>query len=412
MLLDGLKTIDALRSEGARILLRADLNEPVNAETLKLEDHRKIAASASTIGELLRRGASVVILAHQGRPGDADFIQLHEHHTVLNSMLGGTVDYDDGVVDDRALRKIEALKQGSALLLGNVRQLEYEQKSDSAQGHAQRELVKVLSPHFDYFVNDAFAAIHRPHCSMVGFTATLPSAAGRLMEEELRHISPVVDEVSRPSVFIFGGKKFSDFLPVLEGVVAREQVDEILLAGHLANAFLLSAGKSVDRQTEMSIRKDAGDEFFSRARMLLDSGKIVLPADLGFNIGGRRMDIEVDAWPEDGVPMDIGARTIQDYCNRIRNSRTVFISGPPGVYEKEEFSAGTKEIMKAAVESRAYTVAGGGHTGAAAEKFGFSGRLSYISTGGGALEALISGRRIQVLDDLRASASRFSSAFS
>jgi phosphoglycerate kinase len=409
MLLDGIRTLDDIRVRGKRILVRSDLNEPVDSQG-RIEDDRKIRASARTISELLSGGASVAVMAHQGRPGEKDFIPLQQHFEVLQQILGNSIEYSEQVIGEETLSKIRSLKPGRALLLGNVRRLDYEQKSDSAEAHSKRELVQQLSPYFDYFVNDAFAAIHRPHCSIVGFTAVLPSVIGRLMEDELLHLSPLIDNPARPSVYLFGGKKFSDFLPVLEGVVSRENVDTVMLSGLLAVAFLAADGRT-DTATANSIMKEAGDGFFSKAASLMRGGKILLPSDFGFDVGGKRVDSAIEHWPDGGRPLDIGSKTIEHYSKILRGAGTVFISGPPGVYEIQEFSLGTRALFEAAAEGGAYVVAGGGHTSSAASRFEMDRKFSYISTGGGALEALISGKRLQVLEEMRKSAEKFASEF-
>lgn len=412
MLLDGIRTIDSLELKNSRLLLRLDLNSPVDRKTGKIESTGKIVAAARTLDELLSRGAAVAILAHQGRPGDYDFISLKEHCDILREATRKNISFVEDICGETALRFISELRSGEAILLDNVRRLDYEQKSLSAEEHAGRELVVKLSPHFDYFVNDAFAAIHRPHCSVTGFTFTLPSAAGRLMEDELSHISILLDNPSRPSVYVFGGKKFSDFLPVLRSVASDRNVDAILLTGMLSIAFLFSTGVKMDERVSAELLKEADEHFIGEARHLLSSSeKIRLPSDLAFNVGGQRVEADTSRWPAGCEAWDIGAETISAYTGILKQARTVFISGPAGVYEHEGFDTGTRAIFEAGGGNGKYSVIGGGHTAAAASQLGYSGTFSYVSTGGGALEALLSRQPLTVLEDLRKSALKFKDRF-
>ncbi|MEM3852066.1 MAG: phosphoglycerate kinase [Methanomassiliicoccales archaeon] len=410
MLLDGIKTLDDFSVNGKHILVRLDINVPVDRKSLRIEGDRKIRAATRTISELLSKGAAVVILAHQGRPGDYDFIPLQQHFETLKNMVK-RIEYTEDILGADASERIKKLGEGEALLLGNVRKIEYEQKSAAASIHASSEMVKLLAPHFDYFVNDAFAAVHRPHCSMVGFTPVLPSAIGRLMEEELRHISPLVDNPKHPVSYLFGGKKTGGFTDVLDAVVSNPNVDTIMLAGFLGVAFLVAEGAISDAALEEEILHEAGSDFPAKAATLLRSRKILLPEDLAYDMEGRRESF-VSEWPQGARPLDIGERTIEQFCGQIASSSTVFISGPPGMYEREEFASGTKRILETAARRGIYAVAGGGHTSSAAERFGVADKLSYVSTGGGALEAIISGKRLQVLSDLRESAIKFKDRYS
>lgn len=412
MLLDGIRTLDSFSARGKKILLRLDLNSPIDRKSGTIQDSSKIAASAGTLRELLSENAAVVILAHQGRPGEYDFTSMEEHCRIIKGLTGSAISYVPDVCAASALSEIERLRPGRALLLDNVRKLDYEQKNASASDHAGRELVTALSPCFDFFVNDAFAAIHRAHCSMAGFTRTLPSAIGRLMESELTGTSKLLDNPSKPVAYVFGGKKFSDFMPVLESVCSDSAVETVLLSGYLAIAFLMSSGIRVDSDTGQKIASEADGRFMERASKLIqESGKVHLPSDMAFDRDGVRVEKSIHRWPEDLSAFDIGSETIRDYTRILSAARTVFISGPAGVYERRGFDTGTIALFSAAAVPGKFSMAGGGHTSAAAKQLGFAERFSYISTGGGALEALISGKQLPVLDYLKESAIRFSSSF-
>ncbi len=383
----GFRTLDDFDVMGRRILLRIDINSPVDEKTLRLVDGSKIRQSVATVRELMDRNARVAIIAHQGRPGDYDYIPLNEHAAFLSQYLGRRVRYIDDLFGEYALKAITALNEGDAILLKNVRFLPEEQAKKTPEEHAESQLVKVLAPKFDLFVNDAFASSHRSHASLVGFTVVLPSAAGRLMEREVTTLTTVFQKPKRPSTFIFGGTKFLDALPILEKLADRENVDNIIVAG--------LAGMT--------------DETAERAKKLIDrhGNKIHLPVDAAIDDDGKRKECAFDQIPEDGAIMDIGPDSIRKFRRIISQSKTVFLSGPPGVFEKDPFCVGTCELFKEITSSDAFSVIGGGHSCAAANKFGFTDKISYVSTGGGALERLMLGKEMPVVEALKASAKKF-----
>ena len=405
----GFHTLDDFDVRGRRTLLRIDVNSPVDEKTLRLQDGSKIKSSVSTIRELMDRGARIAIMAHQGRPGDYDFIPLNEHAAYLSQYLGRRVRYVDDLMGRHAVNAIEALAEGEAVLLKNVRDFPEEQAKKSPEEHAESQLVKSLSPLFDMFVNDAFASSHRSHASLVGFTAVMPSAAGRLMEREIRTLTQVFQSPKRPSTFIFGGTKFADALPIIEKLSEKEHVDNILVAGLAGYAFLWALGKKVGSKTETLLKKDLNDEVVQGARRLIQARgkKLHLPEDAAIDVEGQRVETGLDALPDDASIRDIGPKTIEEFKRIISGSKTVFLSGPPGMFEKEAFCKGTCELLSAIVESEAFSVIGGGHSTAAANKFSFIGRISYVSTGGGALERLMLGRQMPAVEALKASAKRF-----
>jgi phosphoglycerate kinase len=405
----GFHTLDDFCVRGKRVLLRIDVNSPVDEKTLRLQDGSKIKQSVSTVRELMDRGAKTAIMAHQGRPGDYDFIPLNEHAAYLSQYLGRRVRYVDDLMGRHAIKAIEMLGEGEAILLKNVRDFPEEQAKKTPEEHAESQLVRSLSPMFDLFVNDAFASSHRSHASLVGFTAVLPSAAGRLMEREVKTLTHVFMSPKRPSTFIFGGTKFADALPVIEKLSERDHVDNILIAGLAGYAFLWVLGKKVGSKTEALVKKDLPDEIVEGARKLMVTRgkKLHLPEDAAIDVDGHRVEYKLEDIPDDAAVKDIGPATISRFRDIIMGSRTVFLSGPPGVFEKEAFSRGTCEIFSAITESEAFSVIGGGHSTAAANKLGFIDKISYVSTGGGALERLMLGKQMPVVEALKASAKKF-----
>ena len=405
----GFHTLDDFDVCGRRVLLRIDINSPVDERTLRLEDGSKIGSSVPTIRELLDRGARVAILAHQGRPGDYDFIPLNEHASYLTQYLGRKVKYVDDLLGSYALKMIDGLGDGDAILLKNVRDFPEEQAKKAPEEHAGSKLVKTLAPKFVLFVNDAFGSSHRSHASLVGFTPVLPSAAGRLMEKEVKTLTQVIHHPHRPSTFIFGGTKFADALPIIENLADRSTVDNVLIAGLAGYAYLSILGQNIGSFTEKLVKKDITPEVEEQAKKLFvkHKAKIHLPEDAAVDDGGRRKEYAMANVPQDGAIKDIGSATIRKFCDVVMRSKTVFLSGPPGVFEKDEFSKGTSDLFEAIVSSEAFSVIGGGHSSAAANKLGVKDKFSYVSTGGGALERLMLGREMPAVEALRASAKKF-----
>ena len=404
----GFHTLDDFDVMGRKVLLRIDINSPVDEKTLRLVDGSKIRSSVTTLRELLDRSARVAILAHQGRPGDYDYIPMNEHAAFLTQYLGRRVRYVDDLLGSHALKAIDALNDGESILLKNVRFFPEEQAKKTPEEHAQTNLVRILAPKFDLFVNDAFASSHRSHASLVGFTAVLPSAAGRLMEKEVTTLTRVFQKPNRPSTFIFGGTKFVDALPVLEKLAARETVDNIMVAGLAGYAFLWLLGRNIGSRTERLASKDVTQEIRDRATKLISEHgtKIYIPIDAAVEDEGRRRECVIDEIPPDAAILDIGQKTIDEFGRLISSSKTVFLSGPPGMFEKDEFSKGTEGVFRAITTSEAFSVIGGGHSSAAANKFGVYDKISYVSTGGGALERLMLGKEMPVVEALKASAKR------
>ena len=404
----GFLTLDDFNVKGKRVLVRLDINSPVDEATLRLEDGSKVESAVPTVKELLDRMARVTILAHQGRPGEYDFITLNEHAEYLSRFTGKRVRFVNDIFGPHAQAAVDSLGDGECVLLQNVRNFSGEQLKLSPQEHARSALVTTLAPRFDLFVNDAFASSHRSHASLVGFTAVLPSAAGRLMEREIKALSEVIQKPSRPSTYIFGGTKFADALPVIRRLAESDVVDHILVAGLAGFAYQWILGELRTSETADHFRKVIDDTTGENARALIEKhgDKISLPIDGAVADEGARKEYVLEDMPEDASMMDIGSGTIQRFVEIIEKSRTILLSGPPGVYEREEFSTGTRMVYEAIASSDAFSVIGGGHSGAAASKLGMRDRFSYISTGGGAIERMIMGKKMPVIEALREAAGR------
>ncbi|MCW4052652.1 MAG: phosphoglycerate kinase, partial [Candidatus Bathyarchaeota archaeon] len=227
-----IQTLDDFNVKGKTVLVRVDFNSPIDPETNKvLDDVRIRTHGETTIKELAQKGAKVIILAHQGRPGEADFISLEQHAGLLARILKKPVKYVDDLYGNVAKQAIKSLANGEILVLKNVRTNPEEQKKGSPEEHSKTEFVKALSAMADLFVSDAFAAAHRSHISIVGFTAVLPSVAGRIMERELGALGRALEKPEKPCVYILGGAKADDALRISEHVLGEQIADCVLTGG-------------------------------------------------------------------------------------------------------------------------------------------------------------------------------------
>ncbi|MEM3732891.1 MAG: phosphoglycerate kinase, partial [Candidatus Bathyarchaeia archaeon] len=228
-------TLDDLNLNGKTVFLRVDINCPLNPETKRIIDDFRIKASALTLKELIDKNAKIVVLAHQGRPGDWDFISLKEHAEKFKE-LGFKIEFINEVYGDKVLNAIKKLEKGEVILLENVRFNPEEMLEKTPEEHSKSNFIQFLAPLGDFFINDAFSAAHRSQCSLVGFTTVMPSAAGRLMESEIKNLSRLF-YAEKPSIAILGGAKFSDSIKIINALLNRG-FDKILLAGLTAQAFL------------------------------------------------------------------------------------------------------------------------------------------------------------------------------
>lgn len=392
-----LLTIDDAVLEGKTVLVRVDFNSSIDLDTRRVLDDTRIRTHArTTIKELVQKGARVVILAHQGRPGEPDFTPLKEHAQVLSRALNSPVKYVDDVFGKRAQKAISELENGEVLVLDNVRTFPDEQKKGTVEEHAKKEMVQKLAPLVDLFVNDAFAAAHRAHVSIIGFTGVLPSVAGRIMERELESLSKVLENPEKPCVFILGGAKADDCLEISKHVLDNDVADYVLTGGVAGHVFLVAKGFNLGSPNMDLLEKKKLMNIVPGIRELTQSypGKIKVPSDLAVEDDGERREISVNDLPTDFPIFDIGVKTVEDYAEVIRSAKSIVVSGPLGVYENSGFAFGTREVFGEVAKSEAFSLAGGGHTIAALQEFALSDKISYISTAGGALIDFLMGKKL------------------
>jgi len=401
-------TLDDFNLENKTVLLRVDFNMPLDKNTLDILDTTRIEKALPTIEELIQKQAKTVILAHQGRQGSWDFIPLKRHAKALGRLIGKDVKYVNDIYGENAKNAIKNMQNGDILFLGNVREFSGETEKKSPEEHAKSKLVQNLYPLADIFVNDAFAAAHRSQCSLVGFASVLPSCAGRLMEKELTTLREIVEDPEKPSVFLFGGAKFSDVIVTIERLLENKTADKIMLTGLPANAFLKAEGIDLGDKNEEMLGKEGTSENYDEIKKLLVKYKdsIYLPLDFAQQKNTDRSEIEVSELPTNYNLYDIGEKTIENFKNILSDAKTVFLSGPCGVFENPTFMKGTKEIFTFVADSDVFSIVGGGHTVAAVEQLGLDGKMSHISTGGGSLEKFMMGEKLPVVEALKKAKNR------
>lgn len=403
-------TLDDFELENKTVLLRVDFNLPLDKNTFEVLDTTRIKRALPTIKELVSKNAKTVIIAHQGRQGSWDFINLEKHAKATSDLLGQTVTFIDDIYGEKAIDSIKNMQPGQVIMLDNVRKYDGETDKKTPEEHSQSELVQKLYPLADLYVNDAFAAAHRKQCSLTGFTAVMPSAAGRLLEKELTTLGEIIANPEKPSVFLFGGAKFSDVIKTIERLLDNNTADKIILTGLPANAFLKAKGYNLGEKNEELLSKEGTPENYEEIKQLLNkySENIFLPTDFAIDADNQRQEINTEELPSQHNLFDIGDKSIEYFKDVINDAKTVFLSGPCGVFENNLFMHGTEEIFKYITNTNAFTIVGGGHTVAAVEKLGIDQKIRHISTGGGSLEKFMMGEKLPVVEALKTAKNRFS----
>jgi len=414
-LISGIRPLEAFDYSGKTVLLRIDINSPIDPVTKKIVNDNRIRKSIPTIKYLLDNKAKLAIIAHQGDTLDYhNLIPMAEHAEKLSYYLGAKVKYVDDVAGPAAQEAVKNLKPGEAVLLGNLRYLceEVSTFEDAVKLKPEEMLntylVRNLAPLMDYYVNDAFAAAHRNAPSMVAFQEILPTAGGKLLIDEVEALAKVMEAPEKPSVFILGGLKVSDAFGMMKQVLENGTADKILTGGVTGEIMLIAQGISIGEKKEKFIKDRSLDVFISQAREYLNDypGRIVVPLDLAFEKDGQRNEITVDKLPVNEMFMDIGARTIELFKSIIETAGTIFVNGPMGVYENKTFEHGTREIWNAVASAEGYSVIGGGDTVSAASRFIDLGKINYVCTAGGAMVRFLSGKRLPLIEAMRKASQR------
>ena len=379
------QTIADIDIAGKRVLIRADLNVPL--EKGKVSDDTRIVAALPTIRYVLAYNATPIVCSHLGRPKgkpEAKY-SLKPVAERLAQLLGCRVQMAPDCIGPEAERMAATMPRGDVLLLENLRFHEEEEANDPKFAQALASLA-------DVYVNDAFGSAHRAHASTVGVTAYLPAVAGFLMEKELTFLGQALASPSRPFVSLLGGAKVSDKIEVIHNLLAK--VDWLLVGGGMANTFLKAQGKAVGESLVENDKLDVAQS------LLRDGGqKLVLPVDV---LVADRLDeqaqtrsVSVNAVPAGWRILDIGPQTVELFSRYLGTARTVVWNGPMGVFEMEPFSAGTFAMAHALARlADATTIVGGGDSASAVERAGVAEQISHISTGGGASLEFLGGKEL------------------
>jgi len=397
-------TLDDVNASNKKILLRIDINSPVDKKTGKLLDDSRIKAHAYTVKNLLERDNAIVILSHQGRPGDDDFISLQQHAELLSKYIGTNVEFIEDIIGPYAIEKVKKIEKGQIYLLENVRLVSEELIEAPPAQQAKTFLVRKLSPLFDIYVNDAFAAAHRSQPSLVGFPIVLPSAAGKVMEKEVSALAKIFNPEDSPKIFVLGGGKVSDTLKIIEHLAKNRVADRILTGGLVAELFAAAKGINLGKANMQVLESKGLLSLIPRARKLLLSGA---PIEIPVDFVTEKQNGETSEEPANninGTIKDIGSTTIEIYSSFIKEAKVITMRGPMGIIEDERFRNGTKSLLKSAFESPGYVIIGGGHMISMVEKgIEINENKVHISTGGGALLLFLAGDKLPALEALHLS---------
>ncbi|RFS84058.1 phosphoglycerate kinase [Actinomadura spongiicola] len=395
-----MRTIDDLDVAGRRVLVRADLNVPLDGGAIT--DDGRIRASLPTIETLRAGGARVIVCAHLGRPkGKANpEFSLAPVAARLGELLGADVAFASDVVGDSARATVDALADGDVALLENLRFEPGETSKDDAERGAFADRLAALA---DLYVGDGFGAVHRRHASVYDVPGRLPHAAGGLIATEVGVLKRLTEHVERPYAVVLGGSKVSDKLGVIDNLLGK--ADRILIGGGMVFTFLRAQGHEVGTSLLEEDQLDTVRDYLRRAE---DTGvEFVLPVDVvaatAFSADADHGVVAADAIPSDRMGLDIGPESGELFAARLADARTVFWNGPMGVFEMKPYEHGTRAVAQGLIDSGAFTVVGGGDSAAAVRRLGFDeAAFSHISTGGGASLEYLEGKTLpglQALED-------------
>jgi phosphoglycerate kinase len=391
------RTLDHADVKGKRVLVRADLNVPV--ENGVVSDATRIERMAPAILEIADKGAKVILLSHFGRPKGRDASQsLKPVAAEVAHTIKRPIKFVDDCVGEKAERAVAAMRNGNILCLENTRFYPGEEKNDPA-------FVAQLARLGDLFVNDAFSVSHRAHASTEGLSHVLPAFAGRTLQAELEAFEKVLDKPTRPVVAIVGGAKISTKLDLLSNLLAK--VDVLIIGGAMANTFLMAQGKAVGHSLVERDLLDTAQKIMDQARAA--KREIVLPVDAvvaeKFEANAPSRVVDVDHVGDADMILDIGPKSIEQAISVLARAKTLVWNGPFGAFEMEPFDTGTVEVAKAAAEltqaGKLVTVAGGGDTVAALNVAGVVDRFTYVSTAGGAFLEWLEGKPLPGVEVLR-----------
>ena len=395
-------TIRELGCEGKTVLLRLDLNSPIDPTTNLILDDKRFREHLPTIRALSE--SRVVIATHQSRPGKKDFTPLEAHAEKLEHLLGKPVTYVDSIFGKHARESVHAMKIGEVLMLENVRFNAEENLTLKPEDAKKMHLVKKLAAMADVFVNDAFGTAHRSQPTVVGLPMIMRSAGGLLMEREVSTLSRVFSGAPRPVCMVLGGTKVDDSIDVARHVLDNGIADQVIVIGVVANVFLIAAGYNIGKPSAQLIAQLKYQPEIEKAKEILarHRDRVVMPESVAVKQDNHRVEYAVDKIPDDSPVLDLGMDAVATLVHEIRKAGTVVFNGPAGVFEDADFATGTYELLRAASKVE-FSVVGGGHTAVVIEKLGIEKDFTHISTGGGACIEFLTGKKLPAVDALEQS---------
>ena len=399
-----LLTLDDFDLKGKTIFLRVDMNCPIDPNTMEISGTRRIEEATETINAI--KDSKLVVASHQGRVGNKDYTGMKKHAEVLEKLLNRKIKYIEDVIGTTAQNEIKNLKAGDILLLDNLRLCAEENYEFSSADAAKTIMVQRLQKLFDLCVLDSFPSAHRSHPSIVGFAHVLPACAGKIVEREVRKLDEIMMVAKAPHVIVLGGSKVGDRLEAVKMLIKKGRADHVLLTGLIGNVFMRAQARI---KAPLGIERE--EEMVAKAHAMIGEYPDVFstPVDVAIDKDGSRVEVDVRDLNKEDIIYDVGHKTVEHYNKMISGAGTVFISGPPGYFEKEQFSLGTKGILEGVANSMATTIVSGGHLTSALKRYGLVEKIDHISTAGGALVLYLTGETLPMIQVLEEAAKRYRS---
>ncbi len=380
------------------------MNCPIDPETLEISGTKRIEEAIRTLDSL--KDAKVVIGSHQGRVGNNEYTGMDKHAKVLEKLMNRKIKYVEDTIGEAAQNAIKKLEQGEILLLDNLRLCAEENYEFTPENAAKTIMVSRLSKLFDLCVLDSFPSAHRSHPSIVGFPQVLPACAGKIVEREVRNLDEIMTVAKAPHVIVLGGSKIPDRLEAIKLLIQNGRADHVLLTGLIGNVFMRAQARI---KSPMGIKRE--EEGVAKAHTLIGEYPDVFatPVDIAIDKDGERVEMEVREMGKGDKIFDLGPKTVEYYSKLIAGAGTVFISGPAGFFEKENFSYGTKALLNSVANSMATTIVSGGHLTTALKQQGLADKINHISTAGGALVLYLTGEKLPMMKALEDAAKKYKS---
>ena len=397
-------TLDDFSLEGKTVFLRVDMNCPIDLNTMEISGTKRIEEAIETIKALDK--TKLVIASHQGRVGNNDYTGMDKHVKILEHLLNKKIKYVEDVIGQAAQKEIENLQNGEISLLDNLRLCAEENYEFTPENAAKTIMVKRLAHLFDLCVLDSFPSAHRSHPSIVGFPHVLPACAGRIVEREVRNLDEIMTVAKAPHVIVLGGSKVPDRLEAIKLLIQNGRADHILLTGLIGNVFMRAQARI---KSPLDIKRE--DEVVAKAHTLIGEYPDVFatPVDIAIDKEGERVEMDVREINKGEKIFDLGPKTVEYYSKLITGAGTVFISGPAGFFEKENFSYGTKALLNSVANSMATTIVSGGHLTTALKEQGLEEKINHVSTAGGALVLYLTGEKLPMIKALENAAMAYHS---